>query len=405
MLEKSFGLFFFLKQPKNKSEERYVYLRLTVDGISREISTKRTWPVSRWDQSVGRPKGSKEDSLKLAAYLDVFRSEVYAAKSKLIQEQKPITAEGLKNALTGKGIVRHMVLDTFRVHNEHMRALINKDYAPATILKYKTVYDHTKAFILWKFGTDDIEVSDLNYEFISDFSFWLKSIKNCGHNATVKYLGNFKKIVLECIRKGWLLKDPFVGFKLARKEVQRVPLTKEEIFSIATKDFAAERLTNVRDIFLFCCYTGLAYIDIKNLRRSQIVKGFDGEQWIITNRQKTETPTRLPLLPQAVEIMDKYEGHPKCRDGGYVLPVLTNQKMNAYLKEIADVAGIKKELTFHIARHSFATTITLSNGVPLETVSKMLGHKSIKQTQQYAKIVDIKISADMAALKQKMQNT
>lgn len=402
MLEKSFGMFFFLKQPKTQDDERYVYLRLTVDGISREISTKRTWPLSRWDQATGRPKGNKEDAAKLQAYLDALRVNVYGAKSKLIQDQKPITADALKNALTGRDEVKHNVLDTFRHHNEQMKALLHKEYAPATIQKYNTVYDHTKAFIKWKYGVDDLNVRDLNYEFISDYSFWLKTIKGCGHNVTVKYLGNFKKIVLECVRKGWLERDPFNGFKLARKEVQRIPLTQEELEAITTKKFAAERLALVRDIFLFSCYTGLAYVDVKNLRRSQIIKGIDNELWIQTNRQKTESATRLPLLPQALEIMKKYSDHPKCKLEDFVLPVLSNQKMNAYLKEIADIAGIKKELTFHIARHTFATTVTLCNGVPLETVSKMLGHKSLDQTLIYAKIVDTKISQDMANLKQKL---
>ncbi|MBS1528802.1 MAG: site-specific integrase [Bacteroidetes bacterium] len=402
MLEKSFGMFFFLKQPKTQGDERYVYLRLTVDGISREISTKRTWPLSRWDQAAGRPKGTKEDAAKLSAYLDVLRVQVFAAKSKLIQDQKPITADTLKNAITGKDETKHYVLATFRQHNEHMKALLNKEYAPATIQKYNTVYDHTKAFIEWKYNVDDLNIRDLNYEFITDFSFWLKTIKNCGHNVTVKYLGNFKKIVLECVRKGWLERDPFTGFKLARKDVERIPLTQDELDAIATKSFAVKRLEQVRDMFLFSCYTGLAYVDVRNLKRSQIIKGIDKELWIYTNRQKTESVTRLPLLPQALEIVNKYSEHPKCSLEGFVLPVPSNQKMNAYLKEIADIAGINKELTFHIARHTFATTVTLCNGVPFETVSKMLGHKSLAQTMIYAKIVDSKISEDMANLKRKL---
>ncbi|REG74753.1 site-specific integrase, partial [Algoriphagus antarcticus] len=155
-------------------------------------------------------------------------------------------------------------------------------------------------------------------------------------------------------------------------------------------------------IFLFSCYTGLAYIDVKNLQKSQISVGIDGEQWIYTHRQKTNSPTRLPLLPKALELIEKYRSHPQCQDGTHVLPVLSNQKMNSYLKEIADVCEINKPLTFHIARHTFATTITLANGVPIETVSKMLGHKSLKQTQHYAKILDTKISFDMQALRDKL---
>jgi integrase len=284
-----------------------------------------------------------------------------------------------------------------------MKALIDKEFAPATYTRYKTAHDHTKAFIRWKYGTDDLEIKELNYEFVTQFVFWLKTERKCGHNAAVKYIGNFKKIVLECIKKGWLQKDPFADFKANRKEVIRVALTKEELERIAKKKYTVDRLAHVRDIFLFSCYTGLAYIDVYQLRRSDIVIGIDGGSWINTTRQKTDSPTRLPLLPAAMEIIAKYEDDPYCINKGLVLPVLTNQKMNSYLKEIADGCDVDKNLTFHIARHTFATTITLSNGVPIETVSKMLGHKSLKQTQHYAKIVDLKISDDMLALKGKLQ--
>jgi site-specific recombinase XerD len=207
---------------------------------------------------------------------------------------------------------------------------------------------------------------------------------------------------MECVRKGWLKSDPFIELRLIKDDVIRVALTKEELNTIANKTFITERLNNVRDIFLFSCYTGLAYVDISNLRRSQIIKGIDDIPWINIQRQKTGTPSRLPLLPVALEIMNKYKDHPKCIDKGHVLPVLTNQKMNAYLKEIADICGITTNLTFNIARHTFATTITLNNGVPIETVSKMLGHKSLQQTQHYAKILDSKVSEDMNILKSKL---
>ena len=159
----------------------------------------------------------------------------------------------------------------------------------------------------------------------------------------------------------------------------------------------------MRDIFLFYCYTGLAYADVKKLKRNEIAMGIDGEKWIFTHRQKTETPTRLPLLPPALEILDRYKDHPLCVNTGQMLPVLANQKMNGYLKEIADVCRITKKMTMHIARHTFATTVTLTNGVPIETVSKMLGHRNLKTTQHYAKILDLKVSADMTVLRAKYQ--
>ena len=203
------------------------------------------------------------------------------------------------------------------------------------------------------------------------------------------------------MKNAWLLRDPFLGYKLTKREIDRHFLTEEDLQLIASKDFAVSRLSQVRDIFLFCCYTGLAYADVKKLKRNEIAVGIDGEKWIFTHRQKTETPTRLPLLPSALEILERYKNHPQCDNTGQMLPVLANQKMNAYLKEIADVCGITKKLTMHIARHTFATTVTLTNGVPIETVGKMLGHRNLKTTQHYAKILDLKVSKDMKALRSK----
>ena len=171
---------------------------------------------------------------------------------------------------------------------------------------------------------------------------------------------------------------------------------------MAVKTYSSLRIEQVKDIFIFCCYTGLAYIDVKQLKRSEIIKGIDGQQWIFTTRQKTDTASRIPLLTQALQIIQKYENHPECADQDKVLPVLSNQKMNSYLKEIADVCGISKELTFHIARHTFATSVTLANGVSIESVSKMLGHKNMRTTQHYAKILDSKVSEDMQLLRKKL---
>ena len=381
MLEKSFGLIFFLKKSKNlKKKLKHVYMRITVDGIPVEFSIKKSWDIDRWNQSSGRATGTKEDTRLLNAYLDTLSSKVFQAKMILIASGQTITAYTIKNHILGIGEKKRMILEIFQDHNCKMKSLIGSEFAPGTVQRYQTSYDHTKAFILWKYNADDLELKDLNYEFISDYDFWLKGIRKCNHNSSMKYLSNFKKIVLECIKKAWITADLFIRFKTTRKEVVRVALTNAEITSIATKKFSTERLEYVRDIFLFSCYTGLAYIDVKKLRRTQIIKGVDDKQWIITKRQKTDSPTRLPLLPVALEIMNKYKNHPKCCIDNYVPPVLTNQKVNSYLKEIADVCGIKKNLTFHIARHTFATTVTLSNGVPIETVSKMLGHKSLRQT-------------------------
>ncbi|MGF7079123.1 site-specific integrase [Mucilaginibacter sp. UYCu711] len=404
MLEKSFGLFYFLKQPKTtKRPNHYVYLRITVNGVCRDISIKRHWPTSRWDQPTGRAVGTKLDAKNLNAYIETLSAKVYQAKLSLIENDKSITANSLKNKITGQGDETKMLLQVIVKHNKKIEALIGKGYSPATLKRYQTIFRHTKDFILWKYGTKDFSITDLNYEFGAEYVFWLRAFKNCANNSVIKYVSTLKKIVMECVRKGWLKNDPFIELRFIKDDVIRVALTKHELNTIANKTFITDRLNNVKDIFLFSCYTGLAYVDIRNLRRVQIVNGIDGIPWINIQRQKTGTPSRLPLLPIALDIMNKYKEHPKCSNGSYVLPVLTNQKMNAYLKEIADICGIITNLTFHIARHTFATTITLNNGVPIETVSKMLGHKSLHQTQHYAKILDGKISSDMQILTSKLE--
>lgn len=382
MLERSFGLLFFLKQAKNhKGAVKPIYMRITVNGAFRDISIKRFWDTKHWNAGLGRAKGTREEDRKLNSYLELLSSKVYQAKKQLVDEDREVSAESIKNILLGREEEKHMILTAFKQHNAQIKALVGKDFAKATLTRYTTAHDHTAAFIKWKYGVDDLDVKELNYEFASQFAFYLKSKRNCAHNSTVKYISNLKKIVLDCMKKGWIVKDPFAGFKTNRKEVIRIALTKNELKRIEEKDFENERLNHVKDIFLFSCYTGLAYIDAYKLKRSDIVIGVDDGNWIITTRQKTESATRLPLLPPAQRIMDKYADHPRCVNRNSELPILSNQKMNSYLKEIADVCKIDKNLTFHIARHTFATTVTLNNGVPIETVSKMLGHKSLKQTQ------------------------
>jgi site-specific recombinase XerD len=312
-----------------------------------------------------------------------------------------ISIDTLREIITGKKTESKMLLEVFKHHNEQMEKLVGIDFAPGTMERYNTALIHTREFIQWKYKQDDIGINKLSYEFVSEMEFYFKTIRKCCHNTSVKYISNVKKIVNICIKNGWLQRDPFFGYKMCKKEVIRAFLTKGEIEAVYRKIFPTDRLTLVRDIFIFSCFTGLSYADIEKLKRSEIIVGIDGDKWISTTRQKTETASRIPLLPTAIEILEKYKDHPKCVNQGLILPILSNQNMNGYLKEITDMVGIEKRLTFHCARHTFATTVTLTNGVPIETVSKMLGHTNLKTTQQYAKIVDLKVSEDMRTLKNK----
>ena len=404
MLEKSFSLLFYLKKPKNYLKGTMpIYLRITVDGIPKEIYTGRQCDPDRWNANAGRCNGTKEDAKSLNAFLDILQTKVYEARRKLLEKNEIITSERLKNTLKGTDGTARMLMKIFQQHNDEVKSLVGKDFAPGTLERYKTSYDHTQSFMECKYGVSDIDIKKLDYEFISQYEFWLKTIRNCNHNTSIKYIFNFRKIVNRCIRNGWLDKDPFVGFKMTKREVIPEFLTEHELNRIATKKFTSERLKQIRDVFLFCCYTGLAFADVEKLKASEIGIGIDGSKWIFTNRQKTDTLSRIPLLPVAINIIEKYKDHPSCINSEKVLPVLSNQKYNDYLKEIAGICDINKKMTSQTARHTFATTVTLSNGVPMESVSKMLGHKNIKTTQHYAKVLDRKLSDDMNVLRNKIQ--
>lgn len=402
MLEKSFGLLFFLKKTDSSDGlKRKLYGRITINGISKEFSTKRTWFKDRWDQNSNRAIGSKEDSKAINHFIDALVSKVYEAKRMLIANGDDITTEKLFNILFGKTDDRKFILQIFREENEKMKKLEGIDYATGTIKRFETSLSHTKEFIKWKYNSDDIELRKLDYEFVKDYDYWLKTVRNCSQNTASKYIGNFKKIVLHCFKSGWIQKDPFHQFKLIRKEVVKDFLTEVELQTLLNKNFSIERLCIVRDIFAFSCFTGMAYIDVHGLVPSQTFIGVDGQMWLAYKRKKTDSLTKIPLLPMALSLMNKYDAFNQNKLNEKIFPCISNQKMNAYLKEIADLCNINKNLTFHMARHTFATTVTLTNGIPIETVSRMLGHKSLKQTQHYAKIVDIKISDDMNILKKK----
>ena len=411
MVSKTFSLLFYIKKQKSsvkkqqefENKKQPIYIRITVNGKRIELSAKREVDPLKWNSHSGRAIGTKEEIKTLNAYLDTFQMKLYEAQRQLLESGKPFTAESLKNKMTGKEERPRMLIEIIQHHNDLIKTLIGLDYSRPTWVKYNTTQKHVEEFLQWKFQIKDINIKELNFEFINDFEFYLKSQKKIDVNTNAKYIKNVKKIINECVAKNWLDKDPFMGYKLKTKHTEREFLNDSELKDIEEKEFVIDRLNHVRDLFLFSCYTGLAYIDIYNLTRENISIGIDGEKWIFTHRQKTETASRIPLLSKALSILDKYAKNPKAINENKLLPVPSNQKVNSYLKEIGDCCGIKKELTFHIARHTFATTITLNNGVSLESVSKMLGHKKFQTTQIYAKILDKKVSDDMLQLKQKLR--
>ncbi|MDE3235473.1 MAG: site-specific integrase [Bacteroidota bacterium] len=379
-----------------------IYQRITVDGKRIEVSTKRYVESNKWSVEQGRMKGNTTEARSLNTYLEMLKAKVYEYQKEIIQEGLEISFDTMRSKVLGTSENKRMLITIFQDHNNKVEALLGDEFAPGTLERYKTSLKHTQDFLQWKYKISDIDIKQIDHAFICDYEFYLRSERKCNNNTAVKYIKNFGKIIRLCMANGWLDKNPFVNYKAKVKEVERVFLTWDEIIAVQEKVFTSERLNLVKDIFLFSCYTGLAYIDVKQLTHKNISIGIDGERWIFKNRQKTETRSSIPLLPPAMAIINKYKDHPQCLIEEKLLPVLSNQKMNSYLKEIADACGINKELTFHIARHTFATTVTLTNGVPIESVSKMLGHKNLRTTQHYAKILDRKVSDDMLLLKEKL---
>ena len=394
------SVLFYAKKSKTKSNLRVpIYLRITVNGKRAEFSTGKDVEISKWSSAQNRLKGNSEEARAINKYLDILKSNVLVLENKLALSRESFDAIDIKNLLTGANTTERYLIPIFEEHNSKIEKLLGKEYAPATLKNFKTCLAHLKEF-LWKFHKkSDIDIQKLEPSFLNDFDFFLRTKPNINNNSAVKHTKNLSKILKLCYQNNWIEKDLVIFYKGKFQEVNVNFLTEEEIRTIKNKDFIGKGLNLVRDIFIFSCYTGLAYIDIFNLTKEQITIGVDGNLWIITNRQKTGINSNIPLLPIAEEIIKKYENHPLVSNSGKLLPVYSNQKVNEYLKTIADNCNINKKLTFHCARHTFATTVTLSNNVSMESVSKMLGHKSIKTTQHYAKILDKKVSEDMNNLK------
>ncbi len=400
-MKTNFSLLFYLKKPKKYVKGAIpVYLRITVNGKPLEMSASRKCEPEVWNNKAGHMEGKKEDTKIFNAYLDKMKADVTATHTLLCMENAEITAESIKYKYLGKSDHTHTLLEAVTLHNDNMKALVGKEYAKGTLKRFEVLERHVVDFLSFQYRKSDINIKSIDHEFISGFDFYLRTEKANTNNTAIKHLKNLGKIVRICMANKWISADPFFGYKLKSKDVQRNYLTAVELGKIASKEFTTLRLSQVRDFFLFSCYTGLSYADVQKLKPSDIGIGADGEQWIVTYRQKTNTRAAIPLLPVAKEILDRYKDHPVCVNQNKALPVSSNQKMNEYLVEIAALAGVTKTLGNRIAKRTFATTITLMNGVPIESVSKMLGHTSIRTTQLYAKILDEKVGNDMAPLRE-----
>ncbi len=397
------SILFTLKKSKaDKVGQVPIYLRITVNGKRTEVSVNRKIEISKWDSKLQRAKGRSEAARTLNSHLDTIESQIKRDFNKLLEKDEHVSSFILRDMLLGKYNEYKFLINVFEKHNSLIKREVGSGYSQDTIERYNISIERLKSFILEEYKAEDIRLDKLDHAFIMKYNIFLKEKYSCGHNTTMKYLKHLKKVIHFAMKMGYIEHDPFFQYKTSYKEVDRGFLTADELKSIEDHKFRLPRLDQVRDVFVFVCYTGLSYSDLKKLTHDSISKGIDGKNWIIINRKKTGVRSSIPLLPQAQAIIDKYKDDTECNADNKLLPVKSNQKLNSYLLEIAELCEINKHITMHLARHTFATTVTLTNGVPIETVQKMLGHKNLSTTQIYSKVVDTKISQDMGKVEDKL---
>lgn len=397
-MRSTFRILFYLKRNAPKSNGLVpVMCRITVNGKISQFSCKLDVDEKHWDVKTGRMTGRSVVALEANRMLDKIRVGINKAYQDICDKDNYVTAEKVRNAFLGMGMNHETLLAVFRQHNEDYAKQVGKIKSQRSYWKYCTVYNHLSEFIRQRYKVSDIALKELAPAFITDFELFLRTEKNHCTNTIWSYMMPFKRIIYMSINNGWLQRDPFYAYSITKEETKRGFLSKEEIKMLIEGSFKKKSYELIRDLFIFCCFTGLSWTDMANLTTENLQTSFDGHLWIKTNRQKTGTETNLRLLEVPLRIIKKYEG---CSEDGKLLPVPCYPNCKSGIKVIAKKCGIEKNVTWHMSRHSFATTVCLSNDMPIETLSKMLGHRSIRTTQIYAKITAEKVSNDMEKLSQ-----
>lgn len=399
----TFGLLFYIRRDKtNKRGEAPVFMRLTINGERADASIKRFIEPHAWNSAKGKANEKCRGGKDLNLYLDAISANILQIQRDFELDKKEVSAQIILNRYLGKDQSdRHTLMEVFHAHNKKCRALIGINFAPDTVLRYETCLRLTEEFMRNTYKKEDCYLDEVTKQFVEEFEFYLKTVRKCCHNTTTKYLANFKKIVRIALANGWMKKDPFAQIRFHLDEVEREFLEKQELKTLLSKKISIPRLAQIRDIFCFCCFTGLAFSDVKQLKSEHLVTDINGMVWIRKTRQKTKNMCNIPLLDEANKILDRYKDHPYCQTQGVLLPVCSNQKMNMYLKELADICGIRKNLSTHCARHTFAT-LTLASGATIDNVAKMLGHANVNMTRHYAKVLDSSIMRDMQIVAENM---
>ncbi|THV60990.1 site-specific integrase [Flagellimonas alvinocaridis] len=403
----TFSVLFWLYSSRSKNGKAPIYARISVNGKKLNISLKRRIPINEWDSNKQRVKNSSIHAKSINQYLDGFYSGLFHSFQQLRIEGKHITPKSVKARFLDEEVEnQHFTMkDLVSYHNSNMFPKLHGNTSRLYLTSQKYIF----LFLKTKLKLEDIRLDELNYKFILDFENFLRKHKpnhyqkQIGNNAVMKHIQRLRKMVSLAYRLEWIDKDPFRQFKQRLTPTNREYLGSEELQAIEELELQTKRLKTVRDLFVFSCYTGICYTDLMLLTEDNVIMGLDKKYWIITKRQKTHNPVKIPLLKKAMDLIERYKQDSRSVINNTLFPRISNQKMNAYLKEIASEAKIKKNLTFHMARHTFATTVTLTNGVPIETISKMLGHRKLTTTQIYAKVLERKVGEDMEILRSKLE--
>ena len=401
-MRSTFKVLFFLKRDKQKKDGSVpVYCRITIDGKEARFGMKKYVDPKLWNIKEGKATGKSTESSEINALLEKTKAGIHKIYRDVQERENAVSAEKVKNIFLGIDSKQYMLMKAFDEHVEEKFNLIGKRIVKSTYHRYYYLRVRLSEFLMEKYHLSDIPLREINYQFIRDFEMYLLTVRGNKQSTIAQYLINLKKIVELAYKNEWIYRNPFINYKIEDEKSERGYLSQREV-EILMNWKLDKRLEKTRDVFIFCCFTGLSYIDVFKLTKEQIQLSIDGQQWIMGKREKTDMDYFIPMMEIPKKILEKYKSY--IFKDGKLLPVKGSLTVNRHLKEIAEVCGIKKHLTFHLSRHTFAT-LTMSKGVSLESVSKMLGHKNIQTTQIYAKMTTEKVGRDMAIFAESMKET
>ena len=398
------SILFFIKRKKLlKDGTASIFARVTFNRLSAEVATGKSVVPTQWVATKGRAKGNTLVNKQVNSFLDQMEYTLHDLTLQIQREGKQVSAKEILNRYKHLNAPKPKtgILALYAEHNQELEELVSISVALATYKRHETSLKLFHEFLLYRYQVEDLAVSEIDVEILQKYQHYLMTVRHNNNNTTVKYIRNLGKILNLAVSRKLITASPIEELKLKIEPVDKGFLTQEELTKLADKDFSIVRLEQVRDVFLFCCYTGLSYVDVKRLYPSHIGTTADGRKYIRINRKKTDVESFIPLHPVAEQILSLYN---TTDDSRPIFPLPKRDMLWYCIHEIGIVAGVKENLSYHASRHSFGT-LTLSAGVPIESISKMMGHTNIRTTQGYAKVTDDKISKDMDRLVERRNAT